>query len=179
MLQEFESRPTSCALHGPVVSKSKRRFLKWFMVHQPPYSLDAPIALKIGLVQLLVVLCDTHWSLGLMMIISPWNSRSHLETATRFGIRHMILLGKVCRVRRICVLLGCAKNYLDTLNFSDGAKNLGWLATGWARARKKMCFFSLEKIEFENFDFWKIKISKNHFFTEILIFSENPNFQNL
>ena len=111
------------------------------MVHQPPNSLDAPIALKIGLIQLLVVLCDTHCWHDLMMSISPRNSRSHLETATRFGIRHMILLGKVCRVRRICVLLGCAKNYLDTLNFSDGAKNLGCLATGRERGYKKITIF--------------------------------------
>ena len=41
-----------------------------FMVHQPPNSLDTPIALKIGLVQLLVVLCDTHCSHDRMIIIS-------------------------------------------------------------------------------------------------------------
>ena len=147
------------------------------MVHQPPYSLDAPIALKIGLVQLLVVLCDTHCSHGLMMIISPWNSRSHLETATRFGIRHMILLRKMCMVRRICVLLGCAKNYLDTLDFSDGAKNLGCLATGRARARKKnaskFIFSSWRKLilrflifEKNSSKFWFFQKNKFQFFSK-------------
>ena len=138
------------------------------MVHQPPDSLDAPFALKIGHAQLLVVLCDTQCSHDLMMVISPWNSRSHLETATRFGVRHMILLGKVCMVRRICVLLGCAKNYLDTLDFSDGAENLGCLATGRARARKKIAkkiFFHLGEIWFWEFWFLIFFLSKNRFFS--------------
>ena len=58
------------------------------------------------------------------------------------------------------------KFYFDAIEFSDGAKNLGWLATCQARARKKKCgkkyFLTLEKINFENcifFDFLKI-----HFF---------------
>ena len=71
----------------------------------------------------------------------------------------MTVLMKVCTVRKVCVLLGSAKNYFfDTLDFSDGAKNLGCLATGRAGARKKNLrknyFFILEKIDFENFD-WK------------------------
>ena len=64
-------------------------------------------------------------------------------------------------VRKICVLLGCTKRYFGTLDFSDGAKNLGCLATGQARARKKMrqkYFLILEKINFGNFDFRKNKI---------------------
>ena len=59
-----------CFTRSPV-SKSKRRFFKGFMVHQPPNSLDAPFALKIGHAQLLVVLCDTHCAHDLMMVISP------------------------------------------------------------------------------------------------------------
>ena len=50
-----------------LVSKSKRRF---FMVHQCPNCLDAPIPLKIGHVQLLVVLCDTYGLHGRMITIS-------------------------------------------------------------------------------------------------------------
>ena len=56
-------------------------------------------------------------------------------------------------------MLNCAKKYFDTLYFSDGAKNLGCLATGRARARKKICekkyFFILEKFGLENFDFFE------------------------
>ena len=62
-----------------------------------------------------------------------------LETDPKLGVRHLEGGLKVCTVRKICVLLGCAKNYFDTLDFSDGAKNLGRLATGRERARKKNC----------------------------------------
>ena len=127
------------------------------MVHRCPRTLDAPIPLKIGHVQLLVVLCDTSRSHDRMIIISSLNPRSHLETDPRFGIRHVTVLMKVCTVRKVCVLLGCAKNYFDALDFSDGAKNLGRLATGRERARKNNCgkkyFFILEKIDSENFSF--------------------------
>ena len=72
------------------------------------------------------------------------------------------------------VTLRWEKIYFDALDFSDGAQNLGCLATGRARARKKNCdkkyFLILENIDFENFIILEkifLEFFKNLFLIEI------------